>query len=135
MNFSQTPTLAVGLVALVASAVMFWRAARRQREVPGEEKARQFRRFTRRRFVMSILVGLVGAGLVASTPVSSDWCARHPLDVTVFWLGVIVALVVLLALAVADVYAVLYAQFAAHCKSANWAPPKDQHRPGEKPRG
>ncbi len=134
MDSLQTPTLAVGLLALAASVVMVWRVAGRQRAVPEAEKPRQFRRFTRRRLVMSALVGLVGVALVASTFLSRDWYVAHPLDITIFWLGVIAALIVLLGLCVADVYAVLYDQISAHYKSENWTDVTGKTGPKAKPR-
>ena len=120
MDSSQTTTLAVGVLALVASVVMAWRAVARQRAVRAQDKERQKRRFTRRRLVMSALVALVGVALTASAFFTPKWCAAHPRDVTYFWLGVIGALIVLLALAVADAFAVLNEQIVAHYKSENW---------------
>ena len=135
MDSSQIPTLAVGLLALVASVVMAWRAASRQGEVPDPDKPRQYRRFTRRRFVMSGLVGLVGIALIVGALIPRAWCEKHPLDITILWLGVIAVLVVLLALCVADIYAVLRDQISAHYRSDHWTAPDAKPGPKGKPRG
>ena len=126
MDFWEKATVAVSVVTLAASGVMAWRAIRRQRQVPDAEKPRQFRRFTRRRLLMSALVAVAGLALLLGSTVFHGWLIDHPRDFTVFWIGVILLLFVLLGLAVADVYAVLHAQISAHYSSENWEATKTQ---------
>ena len=124
MDLTEQATVVVSILALSASGIMAWRALHRQRTVPGDEKPRQFRRFTRRRVVMATLMGLVGVALPVGIFLLKDWGVRHPGDWAVFWLGVVTLLLVLMGLAVADIYAVLFAKVSEHYQSDNWQKPK-----------
>ena len=132
MDFTEQVTVVVSILALAAAGVMGWRTIRRQREVPEEEKARQFRRFTRRRLAMCAILAVVGVALPIGIFLLRDkgWAVRHAGDLTVFWLGLIVLLFVLLGLAVADVYAVLYAKVSEHYQSDHWRTPAKNREPG-----
>ena len=116
MDFTQVSTLVVSALSLVASVVMAWRALRRQTRVPAERKDRQFRRFTKRRLIMSALVAAVGVMLPFGVFLPEDYVRRHATGFTWFWLAVIGILLGLAGLAVADAYAVLYAQLSEHFK-------------------
>lgn len=124
MDFTEQATVVVSILALSAATIMAWRALHRQRVVPGSEKPRQFRRFTRRRVVMATLMALVGIALPVGIFLLKDWGLRHPGDWAVFWLGVVTLLLVLMGLAVADIYAVLFAKISEHYSSENWGKTK-----------
>ncbi len=123
MDGSEQATLAVSLITLAAAGAMAWRAIHRQKQVPLEERPRQMRRFTRRRIIMSVILAVVGFALLWDAMGLDAWFRLHPartLEFTTFWMAIIVLLLFLLGLAVADVYAVLFAQITEHYKRENW---------------
>ena len=123
MDSSEQAALAVSLVAMAAAGAMAWRTLRRQRQVPPDQRARQMRRFTRRRIIMSVVLGVVGLALLWDALALDAWFKRPPphlVEFTTFWVGIIAALLLLLGLAIADIYAVLFAQISEHYRKDHW---------------
>jgi len=129
MLTTETMTIVVSALALVASAVMALRTlVRHRRSVRGELGPIPIHRFTKRRLIMSGVLAAVGVMLFLGVCVIDF--VRSPSAFTWFWLAVLGLLVWLLGMALFDAFAVLHTRLdLRHWSSRSKQPPRRDAKP------
>jgi len=112
MDTTQTATVVVSAIAILASCLMIWRALRRYLRASREglADAALLTLFARRRTTMGLVLFVVAVLLFLGMCVLDDTLENSPTAFTWWWLIVLLLLVWLIVLAIFDMKAVLRAK-------------------------